>query len=71
MLRTRAGYKGRTVSMIRRTRGGLARFCNDESGATSIEYGLICSLIFLAIVAGVKQLNNNTMVMYNKIVANT
>ncbi len=28
----------------------LARFIGDESGATSIEYGLIASLIFLVIV---------------------
>lgn len=28
----------------------LARFVADEAGATSIEYGLIASLIFLVIV---------------------
>ncbi|NHT74820.1 Flp family type IVb pilin [Rhizobiaceae bacterium CRRU44] len=30
----------------------FARFLKDESGATAIEYGLIASLIALAIVAG-------------------
>jgi pilus assembly protein Flp/PilA len=31
----------------------LRRFMQDETGATAIEYGLIASLIALAIVAGV------------------
>jgi pilus assembly protein Flp/PilA len=31
----------------------LRRFMKDETGATAIEYGLIASLIALAIVAGV------------------
>jgi pilus assembly protein Flp/PilA len=30
----------------------LARFAQDESGATAIEYGLIAALIGLAIVTG-------------------
>ena len=34
----------------------LQRFIRDEAGATAIEYGLICSLIFLAIVGSVKGL---------------
>lgn len=29
----------------------LRRFAADESGATAIEYGLICALIALAILA--------------------
>jgi pilus assembly protein Flp/PilA len=31
-------------------------FCCDESGATAIEYGLIASLIGIAIIAGVRAL---------------
>ena len=31
----------------------LMRFWNDESGATAIEYGLICAGIALAILAAV------------------
>lgn len=31
----------------------LRRFIQDETGATAIEYGLIATLIALAIVAGV------------------
>ncbi len=32
------------------------RFLHDESGATSIEYGLIASLIAVAIIGGVGSL---------------
>lgn len=34
------------------------RFLRNESGATAIEYGLICALIFLAIVTSVSALAN-------------
>jgi pilus assembly protein Flp/PilA len=34
------------------------RFMNDESGATAIEYGLIASLIAIAIIAGASALGN-------------
>ena len=30
----------------------VSRFMNDESGATAIEYGLIATLIGVAIIAG-------------------
>ena len=31
----------------------LKRFTQDESGATAIEYGLICALIFIVILSAV------------------
>ena len=34
----------------------FSRFLKDESGATAIEYGLIASLIGVAIIAGVRAL---------------
>lgn len=34
----------------------FARFVNDESGATAIEYGLIAALIALAIIVGAGKL---------------
>jgi len=34
----------------------IRRFLADRSGATAIEYGLICGLIFLAIVAPLRDL---------------
>ena len=36
----------------------FARFVNDESGATAIEYGLIAALIALAIMVGAGALGN-------------
>lgn len=35
------------------------RLIRDESGATAIEYGLIASLIAIAIIAGGAKLGNN------------
>ena len=43
------------------------KFLSDESGATVIEYGLICSLVFLAIVASINNFANKTNIMYNNI----
>jgi pilus assembly protein Flp/PilA len=37
----------------------FARFLNDESGATAIEYGLIAAGISLAIIAVVNGLGTN------------
>jgi len=37
----------------------IARFKADQSGATAIEYGLICALIFLAIVTSISALANS------------
>ncbi|QSF54611.1 Flp family type IVb pilin [Brevundimonas fontaquae] len=36
----------------------IGRFLRNESGTTAIEYGLICALIFLAIVTSVSALAN-------------
>ena len=43
------------------------RFLKDERGATAVEYGLIVSLIFIAIVIGVANYANRTGNMYNYI----
>jgi pilus assembly protein Flp/PilA len=48
----------------------IGRFMRDEQGATSIEYGLICSLVFLAIVAAINQFTTNAGTMYNRIETN-
>lgn len=37
----------------------VSRFLNDESGATAIEYGLIASLIAVAIITAAGTLGNN------------
>ena len=43
----------------------LQRFLKDDRGATAVEYGLIVSLIFIAIVIGVTNFANHTGNMYN------
>lgn len=37
----------------------FGRFLRNESGATAIEYGLLCALIFLAIVTSISALANS------------
>jgi len=37
----------------------VARFMNDESGATAIEYGLIAALIAVVIISAVTALGSN------------
>ena len=41
------------------------RFTKEESGATAIEYGLIASLIFLAVVAGMGATGTSVGTLYN------
>ena len=53
--------------ILHATRTILARFGADQSGATAIEYGLICSLIFLAIVASVNDVASATTALHTKI----
>jgi len=43
-------------------------FAADKSGATAIEYGLICSLIVVVILASVQAVASGTTTMYNLLV---
>ncbi|EDX81717.1 MAG: Flp family type IVb pilin [Alphaproteobacteria bacterium] len=43
-----------------------ARFLNDDRGATAIEYGLICGLIFVAILGGLNALGASNGGLYNQ-----
>jgi pilus assembly protein Flp/PilA len=45
----------------------IARFVNDESGATAIEYGLIAAGISLAIIAVVNGLGTNLNAKFTSI----
>ena len=46
----------------------IRRFLSNESGTTAIEYGLICGLIFLAIVGGVTALGTGVSnMLYDQI----
>jgi len=49
------------------SRAILTRFLQDEQGVTAIEYGLIGSLIVLAIVASVGLLGTSVTNMYQQI----
>lgn len=43
----------------------VSRFFADESGATAIEYGLIASLVAVAIIVGAKALGSNLNAMFD------
>lgn len=45
----------------------IRRFVQDEDGSTAIEYGLIVSLIFLAILAAVNNFTDANKAMYSDI----
>jgi len=45
----------------------IARFANDESGATAIEYGLLAALIAVVIIGAVTSLGKNMSTQFNLI----
>jgi pilus assembly protein Flp/PilA len=45
----------------------IARFANDESGATAIEYGLIAALIAVGIIAAATTLGGNLSSLFQRI----
>ena len=45
----------------------MTRFVRDERGATAIEYGMICALIFLAIITGLTAFGTKTNATYKVI----
>lgn len=45
----------------------LVRFLNDETGATSIEYGLIAALIAVVIITAVTNLGTTLRTKFNTI----
>lgn len=45
----------------------MSKFLRDERGATAIEYSLIASLIFLAIITGVTSFGTKTTGVWAKI----
>ena len=42
----------------------------DQRGATAVEYGLIISLIVIAMFAGMTKFANTTIAMWNSVVEN-
>ena len=47
----------------------LSKFLKNESGATAIEYGLIASLIAVAIIGAVTQLGTKVGATFNAVSA--
>lgn len=47
-------------------RAFLTRFLRDDGGATAIEYGLIISLIFLAILTSLTAFGNTSSGIFNR-----
>lgn len=47
----------------------ITRFLRDDSGATAIEYGLICALIFLVIIGSISAFAKNATDMFDTISA--
>jgi pilus assembly protein Flp/PilA len=45
----------------------IARFAQDESGATAIEYGLIAALIAVGIIAAATTLGSNLSTLFTGI----
>ncbi|MEN5170731.1 Flp family type IVb pilin [Brevundimonas pondensis] len=45
----------------------IGRLYRDDSGATAIEYGLICGLIFVGIVVAVTAFTDASGAMYERI----
>jgi pilus assembly protein Flp/PilA len=45
----------------------VARFANDESGATAIEYGLIAALIAVGIIAAATTLGTSLSGLFDRI----
>ena len=45
----------------------LRRLLADQTGATAIEYGLICSLIILAMIGGLAALGGGAGGMWTKV----
>ena len=48
----------------------LSRFIKDQSGATAIEYGLIASLIGVAIIGAVTTVGSKLIITFGNVSAN-
>ena len=48
----------------------VARFAADETAATSIEYGLIASMIALVVISAVTKIGTRISAKFNAIAAN-
>lgn len=47
----------------------IQKFVRDEEGVTAIEYGLIAALIAVVIIASVKLVGANLIIVFDKVTA--
>ena len=59
--------RGSNISGVRYMKNLIARFANDESGATAIEYGLLAALIAVVLIAAVTSLGRNMSTQFSTI----
>jgi pilus assembly protein Flp/PilA len=45
----------------------IARFANDESGATAIEYGLIAAIVGVGIIVGLEAVRDGLKTLFNNV----
>lgn len=45
----------------------FAKFCEDESGATAVEYGLICALMVIAMMTALNSVASTTINMWIRV----
>ncbi len=45
----------------------LGQLCNDERGATAVEYAVILALIFLAMIVGLQAFSASAIAMWNNV----
>ncbi|MBB2959775.1 Flp family type IVb pilin [Methylobacterium sp. R2-1] len=57
------------VRCIASLRDACQRFSRHDGGATAIEYGLVCTFVGLAILAGLQVFGSTLMQAYPKIVS--
>jgi pilus assembly protein Flp/PilA len=48
----------------------FAKLIRDDKAASAVEYGLICALIVLAMVAGLNAVASSTTTMWNDVSSN-
>ena len=49
----------------------IARCCEDESGGTAVEYGLIAALIVIAMITALNSLADSTILMWTNVTNST
>ena len=59
--------RGSNISGVRYMKNLIARFANDESGATAIEYGLLAALIAVVLITAVTSLGRNMSTQFSTI----